>query len=206
MVENVTASLCQSLARVWVPSRRLASAAIAALGVLLAVLMPAAAAQARGCANAHTPIAAASRPQLQDAVVCLINEQRARHHLPRLHANRRLDRSAQGWTNTMVRDGMFSHGADFASRISAVGFSWSRAGENIATGFETPATVVNAWMGSTGHCENILSPSFADVGTGVSRRGVPGAGTRGTWTQDFGLPMGHHQPSGNSGPANGCPY
>src|SRR6202042_2131961 len=110
---------------------------IAAIGLLLAVLIPAAAAQARGCANAHTPIAAASHPQLQNAVVCLINEQRARHHLPRLHANRRLDRSAQGWTNTMARHGAFSHGADFASRISAVGFSWSMAGENIATGFMT---------------------------------------------------------------------
>jgi uncharacterized protein YkwD len=106
----------------------------------------------------------------------------------------------------MVRDESFSHGADFASRISAVGFSWSRAGENIASGFETPAAVVHAWMGSTGHCENILSPSFADVGTGVSRRGIAGAGSAGTWTQDFALPMGHRAPSGNSGPASGCPY
>ena len=206
MVDTVTAPLCHSLARVWVQSRRLAVAATAALGLLAAVLLPAATAQASGCAFAHTPIPAASRHELKEAVVCLINEQRARHHLPRLHASGRLDRSAQGWTNTMVRHGAFSHGADFASRISAVGFSWSMAGENIATGFMTPAAVVNAWMGSTGHCENILSPSFADVGTGVTRRGVAGAGSAGTWTQDFALPMGHHAPSGNSGPASGCPY
>jgi uncharacterized protein YkwD len=106
----------------------------------------------------------------------------------------------------MVRSGSFSHGADFASRISAAGFSWSRAGENIATGFRTPAAVVRAWMASTGHCVNILSPSFADVGTGISRHGVAGSGSAGTWTQDFALPMGHRPPSYKSGPANGCPY
>jgi uncharacterized protein YkwD len=206
MVDRDTASRCRALARVWPTARHLAVTATAALGLLMAVLLPAAAAQAHGCANARTPIAAASRHQLQDAVVCLINQQRTRHHLPRLHGNKRLDRSAQGWTNTMVRDGAFSHGSAFASRISAVGFDWSRAGENIATGFGTPAAVVNAWMGSTGHCENILSPSFAEVGTGVSRRGIAGAGSAGTWTQDFGLSMGQRPPSGNAGPASHCPY
>jgi uncharacterized protein YkwD len=165
-----------------------------------------ASAHRRGCRHAHTRIAAASRAQLQRAVVCLINRQRAERHLPRLHANQRLNRSAQGWTNRMVRTDSFSHGADFAARISAVGFDWSRAGENIATGFHTPAAVVRAWMASPGHCQNILSPSFADVGTGVSGRPIAGAGGNGTWTQDFGLPMGHRAPSGNSGPAQGCPY
>ena len=32
----------------------------------------------------------------------------------------------------------FTHGADFAARISAVGFHWSSVGENIATGFTHP--------------------------------------------------------------------
>jgi uncharacterized protein YkwD len=143
---------------------------------------------------------------MQHAVVCLINAQRARRHLPRLRANQRLNRSAQGWTNVMVRDGAFTHGADFAARISAVGFSWSTAGENIAAGYDTPAAVVSAWMASPGHCHNILTPNFVDVGTGVSDRGIPGAGGPGTWTQDFALPMGAGAPSGNWGPADGCPY
>jgi uncharacterized protein YkwD len=159
----------------------------------------------RGCAYAHSPARRTSRPALQRAVVCLINQQRASHGLPRLHENQRLNRSAQGWTNVMVSHDMFSHGADFSARISAVGFDWSTAGENIASGFETPAAVVRGWMGSPGHCRNILTPAFLDVGTGVSARGVgrvPGA----TWTQDFGLPMSSHAPSGNWGPAGGCPY
>jgi uncharacterized protein YkwD len=200
-----TATLCQSMARARVRSRRHAVASAAVVGLAVAAFAPAASAQ--GCANANTPISAASHRGLQRTVVCLVNRQRTERRLPRLHASRRLDRSAQGWTNSMVRSDSFTHGANFAARITAVGFVWSMAGENIATGFSTPAQVVRGWMASTGHCQNILSPSFADVGTGVSDRGIPGFSSGGgTWTQDFGLPMGHHAPSSNTGPASGCPY
>jgi uncharacterized protein YkwD len=162
---------------------------------------------AGGCANARTPAIAASSKQMRDAVVCLINQQRAGHHLPRLHANARLDRSAQRWTDAMVARSAFTHGADFSARITAVGFVWSAAGENIATGYPTPSAVVNGWMKSTDHCKNILSPRYLSVGTGLSRHPVRGfASGEATWTQDFGLPMGHHAPSGNFVPANRCPY
>jgi uncharacterized protein YkwD len=62
-------------------------------------------------------------------------------------------------------------------------------------------------MASTGHCQNILSPRFREVGTGVSRRPIAGLSSGGgTWTQDFGLAMGQPAPSANWGPAQGCPY
>jgi uncharacterized protein YkwD len=200
-----TARLCRSLARIWTRSGRVVIASAAALGVTAAVLTPAASAHA-GCRDAHTRIAAAARSNLQASVVCLINQQRTDRQLPRLRENERLNRSAQGWTNVMVSHDSFSHGADFSARISAVGFDWSMVGENIATGFATPASVVRAWMASPGHCRNILTPSFTDVGTGVSKRPVAGFGRAGTWTQDFGLPMSSRAPSGNWGPADGCPY
>jgi len=143
---------------------------------------------------------------MDTAVVCLVNRERGAHRLPPLHGNRRLDRSAQGWTDFMVSHGEFTHGSNFGSRITAVGFRWSQAGENIATGFETPAAVVRAWMASEGHCRNILTPGFASVGTGVAAAGVRGYGTRGTWTQDFALRRNQRAPSHNRGPADGCPY
>jgi uncharacterized protein YkwD len=181
-------------------------AAIAATFALtLIAFTSAVAAQSRGCGYAHTPIHAATRSELRGAVVCLINQERAKRHLPGLVDNGRLDRSAQGWTNMMVSHRDFTHGADFASRISAVGFNWSNVGENIAAGFQTPLSVVHGWMASTGHCQNILSPIYRMVGTGVSS-GAPAANDDGTWTQDFGLWMGQHAASGNYGPAQGCPY
>ena len=171
------------------------------------VLPPMAAAHGRRCANAHARIATARRAQLQRAVVCLINAQRSARGLPALRENSRLNRSAQGWTNVMVTHRDFTHGADFASRITAVGFHWSSVGENIATGFQTPTRVVAAWMASTGHCQNILNPSYRYVGTGVRSSAIGGFSTQGgTWTQDFGLIMGQHAASGNWGPADGCPY
>jgi uncharacterized protein YkwD len=162
---------------------------------------------ASGCANANANVAHASAQALRAAVVCLINQQRATRHLPPLHGSRLLDRSAQGWTNAMVSSDVFSHGTNFASRISAAGYDWRAAGENIATGFQTPAGVVRAWMASTGHCQNILNPTYGNVGTGVTRRPVNGwASGAGTWTQDFALSMFKSPPSSNWGPADGCPY
>jgi uncharacterized protein YkwD len=159
------------------------------------------------CAGADARVGHASSRLLRSAVVCLINQERSLHHLPPLQASPLLNHSAQGWTNAMVSSDQFSHGTNFASRISAAGYVWRSAGENIATGFATPRAVVHAWMGSTGHCENILNPSFRNVGTGVSTRPVKGFATgTGTWTQDFALGMHSAPPSGNTGPMNACPY
>jgi uncharacterized protein YkwD len=174
------------------------------VGLLVAV--PAASADGRGhCAHARAPIAAATRGQLDRAVLCLVNRRRRAFGLPRLRPNGQLDRSAQRWTDFMVDHGDFSHGSNFGQRLTAAGFRWSRAGENIATGFPTAASVLSGWMRSPGHCRNILAPTFADLGVGVSGRGIGDAGS-GTWTQDFGLRIGARAPSGRWGPADGCPY
>ena len=187
------------------PRPRIAVAAVA-VGALL-ILAPGAAASPGSCRAANTPIIGADRAQMQRTVVCLIDARRRAYGLPDLAESPRLNRSAQGWTDQMVSHRTFEHGADFSARISAVGFNWSDVGENIATGFETPAAVVGAWMASRGHCENILSPLYRQVGSGVSDGSIPGfSNVAGTWTQDFGLQMGQPAASGNWGPASGCPY
>jgi uncharacterized protein YkwD len=207
VVGSFTSRLSQSISRTHSPVAHLLIAAAAVTSLSLILLVPAASAKERPCRHGNTPIGQARRAQLDSSVVCLINQQRRAHGLPGLQASPRLDRSAQGWTNAMVDHGAFTHGTDFAARITAVGFRWSNAGENIATGYRTPDSVVAAWMASTGHCQNILSPVFRQVGTGLSYRSIAGASTRaGTWTQDFGLIMGQTPPSGNYGPADGCPY
>jgi len=159
------------------------------------------------CTGADTPATSASLPQMRAAVVCLINQQRVAHGLPALKVSDKLNRSAQDWNQTMVSTGNFTHGTDFAGRISAVGYDWQTAGENIATGFGTPREVVNAWMASPDHCRNILDPSFRDVGTGETPSAVGSWATQpSTWTQDFGLLMSQRAPSHNTRAQNGCPY
>ena len=107
----------------------------------------------------------------------------------------------------MVADHDFSHGADFSARISAVGFDWSSVGENIATGFTTPAAVVQGVDGQHRSLPEHPQPHLPLCRHRRQDRAIAGYSTRaGTWTQDFGLLMGQPAASGNWGPANGCPY
>jgi uncharacterized protein YkwD len=168
------------------------------------------AAVAGSCANAGATASDTSARVLRGAVVCLVNQERARFHLPAIHQARRLTSSAQRYTTEMVRQDFFSHtapnGSTPGTRIAASGFRWSWIGENIASGYPTTEAVVTSWMHSQGHCYNLLAPVFRDIGIGVSPHGVGPASGPATWTQDFGLPLGASAPSGNWGPANHCPY
>ena len=61
----------------------------------------------------------------------------------------------------MATRGYFDHttpeGVTFDARITAAGYAWSRAAENIAAGQRDPAAVMAAWMDSAGHRRNILA-------------------------------------------------
>jgi uncharacterized protein YkwD len=89
--------------------------------------------------------------------------------------------------------------AGLDSRLRGVGYlvngltQWAY-GENIAWGMEklgTPESIVNAWMHSSGHRQNILSNDFREIGVGFSV-GTPGGGHQpgGIYTTDFGLRVG----------------
>ncbi|HWO10612.1 MAG TPA: CAP domain-containing protein, partial [Polyangiaceae bacterium] len=79
-------------------------------------------------------------------------------------------------------------GIDPFERMAEAGFVGSGGGENIALGQSTPEEVMAAWMGSDGHCANIMRAEFDTIGVGFH----PGAGGRGLgsnyWTQNFGAP------------------
>lgn len=55
-------------------------------------------------------------------------------------------------------------------------------GENIAAGFSTPASVMQGWMDSQGHRENILNPHYREIGVGY----YAGGPWSHYWVQDFG--------------------
>jgi uncharacterized protein YkwD len=159
------------------------------------------------CPNADTAATSTNTPAMRAAVVCLLNQQRVLHGLPTFKVSAKLNRSAQSWNDWMIGSGQFTHGNNFGGRISAVNYNWQTAGENIATGFATPLSAVQAWMASPDHCRNILDPSFRDIGTGVTDAAVGTWATQpATWTNDFGLLMTQNPPSHNTGPQSGCPY
>ncbi|MBL4684255.1 MAG: CAP domain-containing protein [Nannocystaceae bacterium] len=67
-------------------------------------------------------------------------------------------------------------------RMGMAEYSYSTAGENIAAGSADAVGTMNQWMNSSGHCVNIMNPSFTEIGVGYHPGGQYGT----LWTQTFG--------------------
>jgi uncharacterized protein YkwD len=78
--------------------------------------------------------------------------------------------AAEGHSQDMAANNFFSHtGSDGSSpgdRISRQGYSWTTYAENIGAGYTSPAAVVQGWMNSSGHRDNILNSNVQHVGVG----------------------------------------
>lgn len=106
------------------------------------------------------------------AVVTLVNEIRNDYGLNQLSENPDLAQVAQMKAEDMQNNKYFDHqsptyGSPF-DMMKKFGISYMSAGENIAKGQSTPEEVVNSWMNSEGHKENILNPSYTQIGIGYS--------------------------------------
>ncbi|MDR1914821.1 MAG: CAP domain-containing protein [Clostridiales bacterium] len=85
----------------------------------------------------------------------------------------------------MIENNYYSHdsptygsGHNLINLFSIAYVFW---GENIAAGQPTPESVMDAWMDSPGHAENILRPDFSHIGVGYSRSPMHGT----LWSQEF---------------------
>jgi uncharacterized protein YkwD len=93
-----------------------------------------------------------------------------------------LDMSVRGFFDHTNPDGE----SPFA-RMERAGYQYQAAGENIAAGQTTPQEVVDGWMLSSGHCSNIMSPDFSQIGVGYVF--AADAQFPHFWTQTFGTPL-----------------
>ncbi|GAA0133635.1 hypothetical protein YSY43_04750 [Paenibacillus sp. YSY-4.3] len=113
-------------------------------------------------------------------VVDLVNQERAKAGLKPLATQADLTKVAAAKAADMRENGYFDHqsptyGSPF-DMMKQFGVSYSYAGENIAKGQRTPAEVMNAWMNSEGHRQNIMSPNFTNIGVAYDN---------GYWVQEF---------------------
>ena len=76
-------------------------------------------------------------------------------------------------------------GGGVPERAREHGYPWRAIGENIAAGQGSPQQVVVGWLASPGHCANILSPDFGEMGAAYALN--PRAAMEIYWTQVFGL-------------------
>lgn len=103
----------------------------------------------------------------ESEVIKLVNAVRAKEGLAPLKLNTSLRKSARVRAEEISRPGQFSHTRpDGREWKTAIAFSYSCAGENIAMGHRKPADVMNDWMESQGHRDNILGEINTDIGVG----------------------------------------
>jgi uncharacterized protein YkwD len=78
---------------------------------------------------------------------------------------------AQAHSQDMVERDYFAHtspdGDSPFDRLNEAGVSWSSAAENIAYGFTTGESVLNAWLNSSGHRANIENCNLTEHGVGL---------------------------------------
>jgi hypothetical protein len=122
-------------------------------------------------------------------LVRLTNVKRVNNGLSPLKAAAELMQSSQYHSNWMANHNCFAHvcpgEADWVTRIVNAGYvDYSHLAENIAAGYLSASDVVQAWMGSQGHRDNMLSPDFREAGGGYAYS--VSAYYHHYWTIDFG--------------------
>lgn len=126
--------------------------------------------------------------RVQQSVLDLVNEQRARYGCGELGLDDRLMVAARDHAAEMANHRYFDHdslsGDDPGDRVEDTGYNWSRYAENIARGQDNPEEVVHDWMASPGHRENILNCALRNVGVGLAFD----VDHEPYWVQDFASP------------------
>ena len=99
---------------------------------------------------------------------------------PPIAWNDLLEKAALNHSVDMSQNNFFSHtspnGGNAGTRITAVGYRWVAYGENIAMGYNDERSVVAGWLNSPGHCKNIMSKNYKEMGV---------AKVNAYWTQAF---------------------
>jgi uncharacterized protein YkwD len=89
----------------------------------------------------------------------------------------------------MALNGFFSHtgsdGSSAGDRISRQGYPWRTYGENIAVGSPTVSSAIQGWLGSEGHCRNLMNPAFTEIGAGYAVGPFGGNPSARYWTLDL---------------------
>ncbi len=119
---------------------------------------------------------------VEDEVLRLSNNYRAKQGLGALKLDWELCRVARAKADDMAAKGYFSHQSPTygspSDMLKSFGVSYRYMGENIAKGYRDASSVMTGWMNSEGHRANILNGKFTKLGVGYNS-------TANTWVQIF---------------------
>lgn len=109
------------------------------------------------------------------------NDRRADEGLPSLRKSERLSQAAMLKANDIIQNQYWDHtspsGVEPWQWIQKTNYTYSEAGENLARDFSTADGTVAGWMASEKHRENMLKPSYSDVGFAVTNGELNGKPT-----------------------------
>lgn len=104
-------------------------------------------------------------------IIRLTNIERQSHGLNALVLDDQLSKAAAQKGADMFAKDYWAHVSPTGTQpwffITQSGYSYRYAGENLARDFSDPNSVVNAWMNSPTHKENLLSNRYQDIGVAV---------------------------------------
>ncbi len=133
----------------------------------------------------------ADREQLRAEMFERVNRERKNARLPPLRQNPHLERAAQRHAEDMLARSFYGHetpeGRTPFRRALLAGYTPRSIAENIARGQFAVGQVMDGWMESQVHRNNILNPSFSEVGFGFAH-GRNKSGHAVFWVQVFGSP------------------
>lgn len=128
-----------------------------------------------------TETAETSTPTPENVILKLVNESRTtgcncgNTAYPAVSAvtwNDVLEETAQAHSKDMENEGRMSHsgsdGSGPGDRITQAGYTWRTYGENVAEGYSSAESVVQAWLNSEGHCKNMMNGNFEEMGVAAS--------------------------------------
>jgi len=108
---------------------------------------------------------------MASALVDQMNRERAAHGLKPLHVNDELSAAALDRIDDMFAKHYFSHvspdGIQPWQWADKRGYDYHAMGENLAVGYPSAESVVDGWMHSPKHRDNVLRPVFNEVGIAV---------------------------------------
>lgn len=104
-------------------------------------------------------------------VIQLTNNQRLNAGVGIVKENKQLDAAALAKVSDMFSKGYWAHisptGTEPWYFITQSGYKYQHAGENLARDFSNPQDIVNAWMASPTHKQNLLDGRYQDIGIAV---------------------------------------
>jgi uncharacterized protein YkwD len=139
-------------------------------------------------------------PRVMQRLLTLVNQARAQARrcgtrampaAPAVRLDPRLSAAAAGHAVDMARRDYFAHvdpeNHSPADRVRRTGYDARVVGENLAVGAHSETEVVEGWLHSPGHCENLMDARFTDMGVGYAGAEPPRAGEY--WVQVLALPL-----------------